>query len=117
MQSEKWKLLTSEELQQKIDEDEIVERDWKKLDLALNCEKKNLKRAIEIYESFVAVSAKYPLPYLRLPIIYRKQKSIDDEIRVLETAVSVFERDKDERTLADAAARLDRARKILEKQK
>ena len=42
MQSEKWKLLTSEELQQKIDEDEIVERDWKQLDLALNCEKKNL---------------------------------------------------------------------------
>lgn len=117
MSSEKWTVLSAEEIQQKIDEDKIIERDWKQLDKALSFEKTNLKRAIKIYESFVAISARYPLPYLRLPIIYRKQKRLADEIRVLETALCVFERDKDERNYADASARLEKARKMLERQK
>lgn len=117
MSSEKWKILTSEELQQKIDEEKFIERDWKLLNKALDFEKKNKKRAVAIYESFVAISAGYPLPYLRLPIIYRKQKNLTDEIRVLETALYVFERDKDERNLADASARLEKARKMLERKK
>ena len=53
------------ELQQRIDEEKIIERDWKILNKAQESEKTNLKKAISIYEKFVSSEARYPLPYLR----------------------------------------------------
>ena len=97
------------ELQQKTDEEKIIERDWKILKRAQESEKTNLKKAISTYEKFVSSEARYPLPYLRLPIIYRKKKDYINEIRVLKVAVHVFERDNDERNLSEAKKRLKTA--------
>ncbi len=105
-----WKSKSKEELQKRIDTDKIIERDWKLLSKAQAMEKTQLSKAISIYEKFVSALARYPLPYLRLPIIYRKQKDYSDEIRVLNAAIIVFERDHDERNLADARSRLEKAR-------
>lgn len=97
------------ELQQKIDEDKKTERDWKILKKAQEYEKTNLKKAISIYEKFVSSELRYPLPYLRLPIIYRREKDYNNEVRVLRVAVRVFERDNDDRNLNDAKKRLQKA--------
>lgn len=97
------------ELQQRIDEEKIIERDWKILNKAQESEKTNLKKAISIYEKFVSSEARYPLPYLRLPIIYRKQKDYINEIRVLKVAVNVFERNNYEPHLSEAKKRLQKA--------
>lgn len=113
--SDGWKSLSREELQKRIDDEKIIERDWKLLTKAKGFEKTHIKRAISIYEGFVSNLARYPLPYLRLPIIYRKQKNYVDEIRVLSTAVIVFERDHDDRNLADAKSRLEKAKSLLER--
>lgn len=113
--SERWTMQRESmvKLQQKIDEEKIIERDWKLLRKAQESEKTNLKKAISIYEKFVSSEARYPLPYLRLPIIYRKQKNFTDEVRVLKTAVAVFERDHDERNLDEARKRLEKAEHLL----
>ena len=94
------------ELQQKTDEEKIIERDWKILKRAQESEKTNLKKAISTYEKFVSSEARYPLPYLRLPIIYRKKKDYINDIRVLNVDVHVFERDIDVRILCEAKYRL-----------
>lgn len=107
------KLMSADELAQKIAEDKKCEADWKLLNKARQFEKTNLKKAIAIYESFVTEAAHYPLPYLRLPIIYRKQKNYQNEIRVLKIALVVFTRDGDKRNYDDAYDRLEKARKFL----
>ena len=97
------------ELQQKTDEEKIIDRDLKILKRAQESEKTNLKKAISTYEKFVSSEARYPLPYLRLPIIYRKKKDYINEIRVLIVAVHVFERYNYERNLSEAKKRLKTA--------
>lgn len=107
------KLMSADELAQKIAEDKKCKADWELLDKAQQAEKTNLKKAIAIYESFVAEAAHYPLPYLRLPIIYRKQKDYQNEIRVLKIALVVFTRDGDKKNYDVACDRLAKAKKFL----
>jgi len=47
--------------------------------------------AIELYEANIRENFEGSHPYDRLAIIYRKRKQIDDEIRVLEKAIWVYE--------------------------
>ena len=44
-----------------------------------------------LYEANISESFEGSFPYLSLAILYRKRKSIDEEIRVLEKAVFVFQ--------------------------
>lgn len=109
MSADEWE----RELAQKIAEEKQTEADWKLLTKAQQFEKTNIKKAIAIYEGFVSELARYPLPYLRLPIIYQKEKNYKNEVRVLQAALIVFARDNDERNYSDAAKRLDKARALL----
>ena len=43
-----------------------------------------------LYEANISEGFEGSFPYRRLAILYRKGKSIDEEIRVLDKAVSVF---------------------------
>lgn len=51
----------------------------------------NLEKAIELYEENVTESFKGNHPYDRLATIYKNQNDIDNEIRVLEKAIVVYE--------------------------
>ena len=51
----------------------------------------NLEEAIELYEKNVEESFKGNHPYDRLATIYKNQNDIDNEIRVLEKAIVIFE--------------------------
>jgi len=51
----------------------------------------NFEKAIELYEENVAESFKGNHPYDRWATIYKNQNDIDNEIRVLEKAIVVFE--------------------------
>ena len=51
----------------------------------------NLEKAIELYEENVAESFKGNHPYDRLATIYKNQNDLDNEIRVLEKAIVVYE--------------------------
>ncbi len=51
----------------------------------------NLEKAIELYEENVAESFKGNHPYDRLATIYKNQLDLDNEIRVLEKAIIVYE--------------------------
>lgn len=67
--------------------DTIVDRNLKGIEF----EKQGMTdKAIELYEQNVADEVDTPHPYNRLAVIYRKQKQLDDEIRVLETAIRVL---------------------------
>ena len=46
-----------------------------------------IKQAISVYENLVSKMVDTPFTYRRLAILYRKLKSLDDEIRVLKAAV------------------------------
>lgn len=96
-------------LQEKVDEQKVKDRDWKQLENAQSLEKTNLKKAISIYESFVSRSAHYSLPFMRLSIIYRKEKRYDDEIRVLQAALPIYEQESLSEHYADAQKRLQKA--------
>lgn len=48
------------------------------------------QEAIKLYELNVANGADTPFPYDRLAIIYRKQKRLDEEVRILQRATVVF---------------------------
>ncbi|MFD3156670.1 tetratricopeptide repeat protein [Haloimpatiens sp. FM7330] len=50
-----------------------------------------ISKAIDLYEKNIAENFEGNHPYDRLAVIYRKQKRLDDEIRVLEKAIYVFE--------------------------
>ena len=50
-----------------------------------------IDRAIELYERNIEENFDENHPYDRLAIIYRQRNQIDDEIRVLEKAIWVFE--------------------------
>ena len=48
-------------------------------------------KAKALYEANISEDFQGSFPYRRLAILYRKRKSIEEEIRVLEKAVSVFQ--------------------------
>jgi tetratricopeptide (TPR) repeat protein len=74
--------------------------------------------AIRLYEANVRENFDGSHPYNRLAVIYRKRKQIDDEIRVLERAIWVYEnivlkeRDDRELKLAVFKKRLSKARQL-----
>lgn len=68
-------------------EDIIVERNLKGRELE---KRGDIEEAIRLYEQNVVDKADTPFPYNRLAIIYRKQKRLDDEIRVLEKAIKAY---------------------------
>ncbi len=80
-----------------------------------------IHKAIKLYERNIRENFEGNHPYDRLAIIYRKRNQIDDEIRVLEKAIWVFEnvvhRDRGDRLpkLQKFKKRLERARKLREK--
>lgn len=49
------------------------------------------KEAIQLYEANVAESFEGSFPYSRLAVIYRKQKKYFEEVRILETAVALYQ--------------------------
>lgn len=77
-----------------------------------------IDKAILQYELAVEQSFIGNHPYDRLAILYRKSKQIDDEIRVLETAIFVFKnivskhRGDRKPKLQKFEERLDKARKL-----
>ena len=50
-----------------------------------------LSKSIDLYEKNIAENFEGNHPYDRLAVIYRKQGNLNDEIRVLEKAIYVFE--------------------------
>ena len=67
--------------------DTIVDRNLKGIEF----EKQGMPdKAAELYEQNVADGVDTPHPYDRLAIIYRRQKRLDDEIRVLEKGIEIF---------------------------
>jgi len=68
------------------------------ISLAGNEEKKGMiKEAIAHYEEIVSLEIPVNLPYERLPILYRRFKNYEDEIRVLNTAIKVFTKENERR--------------------
>lgn len=51
----------------------------------------NLEKAIELYEENIAEGFKGNHPYDRLATIYKNQNDLDNEIRILEKAIVVYE--------------------------
>nr|WP_315220398.1 hypothetical protein [uncultured Flavobacterium sp.] len=51
----------------------------------------NFEKAIELYEENVRESFKGNHPYDRLATLYKNQNDIDNEIRILEKAIIVYE--------------------------
>ena len=70
-------------------------------------EKTNVQKAIKEYERYVETKQKKDAPYKRLCILYRKANDRDNEIRVIETAIEVF----------DGTKKVDYFKKRLEKLK
>lgn len=54
-------------------------------------EKTNPQKAIKEYERYVEAKQTKDAPYKRLCILYRKADDYDNEVRVIETAIEVFE--------------------------
>lgn len=54
-------------------------------------EKTNITKAIKEYEKYVEEGQAKDAPYKRLVILYRKNNNYDDEVRVLNKAIEVFE--------------------------
>ena len=54
-------------------------------------EKTNMQKAIKEYERYVDAKMAKDAPYKRLCVLYRKANDYDSEVRVLETAVEVFD--------------------------
>lgn len=73
----------------------------------------NVEEAIKLYEENVHNNFEGNHPYDRLSIIYRKRNQMEDEIRVLEKAIMVFEtfvyKDR-----ADRLSKLEKFKKRLE---
>jgi tetratricopeptide (TPR) repeat protein len=73
----------------------------------------DLQSAIAMYEANVRDGFEGNHPYDRLAILYRKQKRVDDEVRVLERAIEVFSSLSPARS--DVAPKLTKFRARLEK--
>jgi len=73
-----------------------------------------IDEAIELYEKNINENFEGNHPYDRLAIIYNKRKQIDNEIRVLKKAISVFDNVvSDER--GDKLTKLEKFQKRLKK--
>lgn len=71
-----------------IDSKKQVERNLRGIELE---KEGKIDEAVKLYEENIRENFDGNHPYDRLAIIYRKRKSIIEEIRVLEKAVYVFE--------------------------
>jgi tetratricopeptide (TPR) repeat protein len=68
------------------------EKQWERNLKAIQLEKEgNVEEAIKLYEQSIKENFDGNHPYDRLAIIYRKQGKKEDEIRVLNHAIYVFE--------------------------
>ena len=62
------------------------------IEQAKECETlRDWEKAINIYEQCVTSQCKNKEPYDRLILLYRKKRQKDDEIRILELGIKVFE--------------------------
>jgi tetratricopeptide (TPR) repeat protein len=104
--SPQWNKLYDE--QSKI-ESVLVDRNLKGIELE---KKGKIQEAISLYEQNIADEFDGSHPYDRLAVIYRKQKRIEDEIRVLEQAIKVLEQDISSGR-ADAPSKVERWQKQL----
>jgi len=93
-----------------------IENNWVNRNLkGIKLEKEGkIDKAIKLYEKNIKEEFDGSHPYIRLAIIYSKKGLLDDEIRVLEKAVWVFEnvvyKERDDRS-----QKLDKFKKRLEK--
>lgn len=78
-------------------------------------EKLNVKLAINFYEKAISQNFEGNHPYDRLAIIYRKQKDYQNEIRVLNKAIEVFENLEKTSPRKDIKPKLEKFRIRLEK--
>ncbi|MGJ0914137.1 hypothetical protein [Enterococcus avium] len=97
--------------------DRMVENNLKGMELE---KANNINAAIRLYEENVSSCFEGNHPYDRLAIIYRKRKDYDNEIRVLEAAISVFSEIKSPRQdvkpkLAKFKVRLSKAKELKNK--
>ena len=92
-------------------ENNWVNRNLKGVELEKECK---IDKAIELYEKNIEEEFEGSHPYERLAIIYSKKGSLEDEIRVLEKAVWVFESIV-YKGRSDRLPKLDRFKKRLEK--
>ncbi len=90
--------------------DDFSQRNLKGIELE---KKGNVDEAIEIYEKLAKEGFDGSHPYNRLAIIYRRQKQYDEEIRVLERAIEVY--NVLSRSLDEFEKRLEKARLLKEK--
>lgn len=56
----------------------------------------NTKRAVELYETSIKKGVADPFPFDRLLVIYRKQKKLKDELRVILRGIEVFNQQLEE---------------------
>jgi len=92
-------------------ENNLLNRNLKGRELEKECK---IDEAIELYEKNIKEEFDGNYPYERLAIIYSKKGSLEDEIRVLERAVWVFENIV-YKGRSDRLPKLDRFKKRLEK--
>lgn len=72
----------------------------------------DIENAISIYERNILPGTYFTLhPYHRLCVLYRRQKDFDNEIRVIETALSRFDPKSESKERQLFAERLEKARK------
>ena len=74
----------------------------------------DVENAIKLYEQNIAEDFIGDFPYDRLRVIYHRQKCFTDEVRVLEKAVKVFEKQVDPGR-SDRSPKLERFLQQLEK--
>lgn len=97
-------------IEQKQKEENQVKRNLKGIEHEKSGE---LEKAIELYEQNITEGFNGNHPYDRLAIIYRKLKKPEDEIRVLEKAIYVFNIVNEDR--GDRLAKLQKFNERLEK--
>lgn len=93
-----WAEIESQKSQEECEFDNKLKKARDIISLAANEEKKGMiKEAITHYEEVVSMEVPVKLPYDRLPILYRRFKNYEDEIRVLNTAIKVFTKENERR--------------------
>ena len=74
-----------------------------------------VEEAIKLYEQNVKENFRGSHPYYRLAVIYRKKGQLDNEIRILEKAIKIYENDGPK--LQKFKERLQKARELKSKRK
>lgn len=77
----------------------------------------DIQEAILLYEQLIEDEFDAPLPYDRLRINYRKQSLYNEEIRVIQKGLYVFEREGESKFLEDFNMKLKKAKSVAEKNK